>query len=64
MRRAWHLTAEESQAVMMPYQPTCCTCSAELTASPALGSPSFAFQWLYGMCMQYRYVLVLDMQTC
>ena len=39
MRRAWHLTAEDSQAVMMPYQPTCCTCNAELLASTPLALP-------------------------
>ena len=36
MRRAWQLTADDPHAVMMAYQPTCCTCSAELAASLSL----------------------------
>ena len=36
MRRAWQLAAEDHHAVMMPYQPVCCTCSADLMARPFL----------------------------
>ena len=53
MRRGWHLSAEESQAVMMPYQPTCCTCSAELTASLTLEPLLSSFRWLEAMCMRH-----------